>query len=186
MTKSKTKLNEEGEIQVEQKRANREIFLDYAPYLIIILVVIIIRTFIATPIRVNGASMDPTLNNGETMVLNKLGMHLRGINRFDIIVARSDDSFLIKRVIGLPGERVKYEDGRLYINDEKIDDPFSLSQTYDFEEVLVGADEYFVLGDNRHISQDSRNPHIGNIHISEIRGKTNIILFPFNRFGRVE
>jgi len=177
---------QEETIDAKQKRAHRNILLDLYPYLVIILVVVIIRTFIATPIRVNGASMDPTLYNGETMVLNKLAMHLRGIDRFDIVVARTNDSYLIKRVIGLPGERIKYQDGILYINGVEVEDNFALSHTNDFPEVLIDNNEYFLMGDNRFISQDSRNPAIGNIHQNDIRGKTNIILFPFNRFGMVE
>ena len=176
----------EGEKAIDQKKAHREIFLNYAPYLIIIIVVILIRTFIATPIRVNGASMDPTLIDGETMILNKLALNIRDINRWDIVVARTDGSNVIKRVVGLPGERVKYEDGVLYINGEAVEDNFSLTITYDFNEIKVDENEFFLLGDNRRISQDSRNPQIGNIHRDDIRGITNIIIFPFGRFGSVE
>ena len=92
-----------------QKKANKDILLDNLPYIIIILIILIIRAFIATPIRVNGDSMDPTLQDGETMILNKLGMKTAGIKRWDIIVIKTDDSYLIKRVIGLPGESIKYE-----------------------------------------------------------------------------
>ena len=177
---------EEETADVVQKRAHREVFLDYGPYLVIIIVVIVIRTFIATPIRVNGASMDPTLTNGETMILNKLVVRVRGIERWDIVVARTDGSNVIKRVIGLPGERIKYQDGILFINGEAIEDPFSLTFTYDFEERRIGSNEYFLMGDNRSNSQDSRNPVIGNVNRRDIRGRTNIILFPFNRFGSVD
>ena len=187
------KLKKETEIihideptELTQKRAHWEIFLDYGPYLVIIIVVIIIRTFIATPIRVNGASMDPTLVNGEMMVLNKLVVRTRGIERWDIVVVRVDNSNLIKRVIGLPGETIKYENGNLYINGQQKEDLFSLTTTYDFAERLIGPNEYFVMGDNRNISQDSRSEQIGNVSKSDIRGRTNIIIFPIGRFGRVD
>ena len=178
--------NTEKNMEIAQKRARKDILLDYAPYIVIIVVVILLRTFIATPIRVNGASMDPTINNGETMVLNKLSMHMRGLRRWDIVVARADDTHLIKRVIALPGETVKYYDGVLFINGEPVEDKFSLTTTYDFTEITVGENEYFLMGDNRAVSQDSRNPIIGNVSRKDILGKTNIILFPFSRFGMVE
>jgi len=120
------------------------------------------------------------------MILNKLVVRVRGIDRWDIVVIRVDGSNLIKRVIGLPGETIKYYEGNLYINGEQKDDPFSLTFTYDFEEIKIGANEYFVMGDNRSISQDSRSPQIGNVSRSDIRGRSNIVLFPFNRFGRVD
>jgi len=183
--KEKNFLDDEPEVTV-QKRAHREVFLDYGPYLVIIIVVILIRTFIATPVRVNGASMDPTLINGETMILNKLVLRVRGIERWDIVVARADGSNLIKRVVGLPGERIKYVEGILFINGEAKEDPFSLTVTYDFDEIIIGPNEYFLMGDNRSISQDSRNPIIGNVDRRDIRGKTNTVIFPFDRFGRVE
>ena len=128
--------------------------------------------------------MDPTLQDGETMILNKLGMKTAGIKRWDIIVIKTDDSYLIKRVIGLPGESIKYENGKLYIAGKEIKDNYSLTKTEDFEETIVGKNEYFVMGDNRFISKDSRK--IGTIDKSEILGKTNIIVFPFNRFGLVK
>lgn len=167
-----------------QKKANKDILLDNLPYIIIILIIIIIRTFIATPIRVNGDSMDSTLRDGETMILNKLGMRTSGIKRWDIVVIKTDDSYLIKRVVGLPGETVKYENGKLYIANKEVKDKYSITKTEDFDETTIDEDEYFVMGDNRFISKDSRI--IGNINKSEILGKTNIIVFPFNRFGLVE
>ncbi len=171
-------------LEEKQKKANKDIFLDYIPYLIIIIVVIIIRTFIATPVRVNGSSMDTTLKNGETMILNKLGMKVKGIKRWDIIVIKTETTYLIKRVIALPGESIKYEEGQLFINDVLTEDKYSKTLTEDFEEVKVGKNEYFVMGDNRFVSQDSRI--IGAVDKSEIKGKTNIIIFPLDRFGKVK
>jgi len=174
----------EGSEEEKLERARRDVLEDYMPYIIIILCVVILRTFIATPIRVNGSSMDDTLKNGEILVLNKLALRARGISRWNIIVAKLDGNYLIKRVVALPGETVRYEDGVLYIDGEKIDDDFSLTLTEDFEEFKVEAGKYFVMGDNRFVSQDSRM--IGSIDRKDIIGKTNIVLFPFGRFGIVE
>ena len=85
----------------------------------IILAIILIRTFIITPIRVNGTSMDTTLQDKEIMILNKINYKFNNIERFDIVVIKKDDSYLIKRVIGLPGETLKYVDDKLYINDKQ-------------------------------------------------------------------
>ncbi|MDD4188258.1 MAG: signal peptidase I [Bacilli bacterium] len=181
---SKNKEKELNNEEIKQKKAARDVFLDYLPYIIIILVVVILRTFIATPVRVNGTSMDPTLHNGETMILNKLGMKTKGINRWDIVVIDTEDSHLIKRVIALPGETIYYNDYKLYINGKALEDNYSLSKTEDFEFVKLNKDEYFVMGDNRSISKDSRT--IGSVNKKEIIGKTNIILFPIDRAGIIK
>ena len=165
-----------------QKKANKDILLDNLPYIIIILIIIIIRAFIATPIRVNGDSMDPTLQDGETMILNKLGMKTAGIKRWDIIVIKTDDSYLIKRVIGLPGESIKYENGKLYIAGKEIKDNYSLTKTEDFEETIVGKNEYFVM---EIIVLYLKIVEKLVLLINRNFRKTNIIVFPFNRFGLV-
>ena len=90
------------------------------------------------------------------MILNKLGMKLKGLNRFDIVVIKIEDNYLIKRIIGLPGESIMYEESKLYINGRNIEDKFSKTVTEDFEEVKLESDEYFLMGDNRFESQDSR------------------------------
>lgn len=152
------------------------------PYIIIIIVVILVRTFIATPVRVNGSSMYPTLKGNEIMLLNKLGH----INRFDIVVLKIDgrEDNLIKRIIGLPGETVEIKDNDIYINDKKIDDKYGYGVTYNIDKVTLKKDEYFILGDNRKISLDSRV--FGTIHKDEIKGTTDFIMYPFKSFGKVK
>ncbi len=152
------------------------------PYIIIIIVVILVRTFIATPVRVNGSSMYPTLKGNEIMLLNKLGH----INRFDIVVLKIDgrEDNLIKRIIGLPGETVEIKDNEIYINDKKIEDKYGYGVTYNIDKVTLKKDEYFILGDNRKISLDSRV--FGTIHKDEIKGTTDFIMYPFKSFGKVK
>lgn len=151
------------------------------PYIIIIIVVIIIRTFIFTPVVVNGPSMMNTLHNGDVMILDKIGMKIGGIKRFDIVVIQTGKTKIIKRVIGMPGETISYHDNKLYINGKEVSDNYSNEITYDFEEVKIPDGEYYVLGDNRTDSVDSRI--LGTIPKNEILGHATFIIYPFNRFG---
>ncbi len=152
------------------------------PYIIIIVVVVFIRTFIITPVKVNGNSMYPTLDGNEIMLLNKLGE----IDRFDIVVVLLDenDHHLIKRVIGLPGETIKISNSKIYINGKKLEDDFGYGRTYNVDAVTLGEDEYFVLGDNRVVSIDSRV--FGKVSREEIKGTTNFVMYPFGKIGKVE
>lgn len=154
------------------------------PYIIILMVVILIRTFIVTPIKVNGQSMYDTLNGSEIMIL----WRTKDIQRYDIVVAdliengKKTDT-LIKRVYGLPGETISCEDGVIYINGKKIDDSYAYGKTDDFGSITLGSDEYFLLGDNRGVSLDSRI--FGPINKKHIDGKTDFIIWPFKKFGKV-
>lgn len=152
-------------------------------FTILLLIIIIIRIFFYSPIRVNGSSMYPTLQDKEFMILNKIGLQ-KGINRFDIVVVESNGKYIIKRVIGLPGESVMYSDNKLYINGKAIEDNYSKSETENFENVILKDNEYFVMGDNREVSKDSRV--IGPVNVKNIKGKTNLVIFPFNKIGFVE
>ena len=159
------------------------IIKEYLPYLIILIFVLLIRTYIVTPIKVNGPSMEPTLKQNDLMILNKIGLK-NGINRWDIVVVKEDNKYIIKRVIGLPSESIAYIDGKLYINKRLVEDNYSLSNTKDFSEIYLKDDEYFVMGDNRAVSADSRM--IGPVKIEQILGKTSLRFFPFNKIGMVE
>ena len=156
---------------------------EYLPYVIIIIVVILIRTFLFTPIKVNGTSMYPTLEPNYFMILNKIGLN-KGLNRWDIVVVKENKKYIIKRVIALPGESVAYIDGMLYINKREVKDNYSLSKTNDFSEIYLKDNEYFVMGDNRAVSADSRM--IGPVNKDEIIGKTSFVFFPFNKMGNVK
>ena len=165
-----------------------KIVKELIPYIIIVIVVIVFRTFIATPIRVDGPSMEDTLKNGDILLLNKLN---KSIKRFDIVVIYKSDIRLIKRVIGLPGENIEYKDNELYINGKVVED-VALIRTGDFTlKELYGVDRipedyYFVLGDNRTVSKDSRYYDIGLIKRSEIAGTTSFRFFPFNKIGKIK
>lgn len=153
-------------------------FKTIIPYLIIAAVVIFIRTFVLTPVIVSGSSMDDTLKDGELLLLKKYD---KNYERFDIIVFDYGDSKLVKRIIGLPGETLEYKDGVLYINGEIIDDPFaSVTQNFKLSDTIP-ENHYFVMGDNRSNSSDSRL--IGPISEDTINGTTSFSLWPF---GSVE
>lgn len=164
-----------------KKHTYKDSLKELVPYAIIILVVVLIRTFLVTPVVVNGTSMTNTLQNGDTMILNKIGMKFNDIKRFQIIVIKTDKSYLIKRVIGLPGEVISYKDGKLYINEKVVDDPYYKNNTEDFEPVKIPNGYYFVMGDNRSNSMDSRI--IGPIKKDDIMGTTKLVIFPLSNIG---
>lgn len=159
---------------------------EYIPYIVIIIVVILIRTFIVTPIIVNGESMDHTLKDGEIMILNKIKPAIYGYKRFQIVVIKTGKTHIIKRIIGLPGETISYEEGILYINGKKTEDPYAGKYQISGVNTVLADDEYFVLGDNRAISKDSRYSDVGNIKEKDIMGNTKLVIFPFNKFGYAE
>lgn len=156
---------------------------EYLPFTLFVLLIVGIRIFICTPINVNGSSMSSTLKDGDIMLLNKIGLK-KGIERFDIVVIKNDNKYIIKRVIGMPGEVISYKDETLYINGKVYKDEYNLTGTGDIEPVKIEENEYYVMGDNRSISKDSRS--IGTIKKNKIIGKTNFIIYPFNKFGIVE
>lgn len=201
-TKNKNELTEE-EIKKNTNKAKWDLFKEYGPFIIILLFIIIIRTFIASPMSVSGTSMVPTLENGDYVLLYKLKMKTKGINRFDIIVINNKEGILVKRIIGLPGETLKYRvyeedgvqkneltiDGKVipeeFISDEyKNNTCYYKNQLCSEDGVTLGDNEYFVMGDNRLASKDSRI--IGIIDAKEIKGIAEVRLFPFNKFGKIQ
>lgn len=162
--------------------------------LIALLLAFVIRYFLFAPIVVDGQSMMPTLQNSDRLIVNKIGYTISKPERFDIIVfhATSEKDY-IKRVIGLPGDTIAYENDALYINGELVEElylaeyqksAYSLPLTGDFTlEDYTGAKvvpegHLFVLGDNRQHSKDSR--HIGFISYDSIVGSANVIFWPFS------
>ncbi len=159
-----------------------KLFKELLPYIMIVVVVVAIRAFIATPVRVDGASMNPTLEDGEILILKKYD---RSLERFDIVVLDYNGEKLVKRVIGLPGEKIAYKDDKLYVDGKRVKEPFEHEVTDDFElEEQIPEGYYFVLGDNRINSTDSRM--IGAISKEQIQGTTNFSIFPFDKFGTVK
>lgn len=161
----------------------------------------VIRQFFFAPIVVDGFSMMPTLKDTDRMVVNKISYAIGEPNHFDIIVFQAPEGkAYIKRVIGLPGDKVEYKEDTLYINDKAyaepyldeykaqlidggpLTEPFTLMDIIDQE--TVPEDHLFVMGDNRRFSKDSR--HIGVISYDKVLGKTNIIYWPIKDIRKVE
>ncbi len=155
-----------------------------------IAVAFIVRIFFFTPIAVDGASMEPTLQDEDRMIVTKMGEP----KRFDVIVFHAtEEEDYVKRVIGLPGDRIEYKDDTLYINGTPYDEPYLdeakqeltaglLTNSFTLRETPVQSDvvpegHLFVMGDNRRLSKDSR--HIGAIPIEKVVGTTKIVIYPF-------
>lgn len=166
------------------KEKIKKVVKELIPYVIILVTVVLVRSFLITPVIVSGDSMNPTLTNGELMILNKVAK----IDRFDIVVIKlrkqGKHEDLIKRVIALPGETIACEDGVIYVNDKKQEEKYSVGRTEDFEKITLGDDEYFVMGDNRENSSDSRL--FGPFKKDDIKGQTRLVLFPFKKIGTVD
>lgn len=148
------------------------------PYVLILIGVITLRTYIITPVIVSGNSMNDTLSDGDVLLLKKYD---KTYTRGEIIVFNYQNSKLVKRIIGLPGEKISYIDGKLYINEIEVYDEFSLI-THDFDLNDINYDVipegyYFVLGDNRNKSSDSRI--IGLVNEEQILGTTSFSMIPF-------
>ena len=158
-----------------------KILKEILPYIIIIVAVILIRSFIVTPVRVSGSSMHDTLIDGDILLLKKYD---KSYDRYDIVVFDRNNEMLIKRVMGLPGETIEIKDSKIYINDEEIKDIETDLITSDLEKTFIPKDTYFVLGDNRTVSNDSR--YFGPVSKNDIKGTVSFVVFPFSHFGKIK
>ncbi|MCP3030630.1 signal peptidase I [Halobacillus sp. A1] len=146
----------------------------------------ILRTFFFATSIVEGASMDPTLESGERVMFNKIIYYLDEPTHGDIVIIEKPAKNYVKRVIGKPGDTIEFRSNQLYINDQVQDQNYldhqSLSGTRDFGPIKVPEERYFVMGDNRSISKDSRNG-LGFVSEDEIIGRTELIIYPFNEIS---
>jgi len=159
-------------------------------YLLIVLVMtFLVVTYVGQRTKVIGSSMSPTLTDGDNLIVDKISYRFHDPERFDIVVfpfRYAEKTYYIKRIIGLPGETVFIdEEGTIYIDGEVLDEHFGKEVIQDpgraYETITLGEDEYFVLGDNRNNSSDSRDPVVGNIHRNELIGKAWMRIYPFNQ-----
>ncbi len=169
-------------------------FLSTSLYLLCVLgVCLLILKYVGQRTDVYGRSMMPTLQDGNSIILDKITYRLHDPERFDIIVFPFRDSSnknYIKRIIGLPGETVQIDtDGNIYINGEILSESYGREVMTNpgraISSITLGSDEYFVLGDNRNDSEDSRFTEVGNVKRSEILGRAWFRIWPFNEMGLV-
>lgn len=141
-----------------------------------------------------GNSMQPLLNNGDVVLVNRIVYNASRPKRNDVIVFKpngnENSNYYIKRIIGMPGETVQIIDGYVYIDGEELEELINVTQIEDpgiaSEPVTLAGDEYFVLGDNRSASEDSRMADVGNVKRSEIYGKAWFVASPFSNFGLIK
>lgn len=172
--------------------------LDTLRWVIICFVIVFLCTrFVFKPVRVDGESMYPTLENEEYGVSNVFSALLSDFERFDVVVVNYEetDSQWVKRIIGLPNETIEYRDDKLYIDGKYVKEPFfdedyrssqtmtGISFTENFGPITLQDDEYFLMGDNRPVSYDSRR--VGPFKESTIVSKSVIIVYPFDKVGIV-
>lgn len=150
-------------------------------------------TFVIQRTEVIGESMESTLLNGDNFFVDKISYRFKDPQRFDIIVfpfRHKENTRFVKRIIGLPGEMVQIDgDGNIYINGEELNEPYGKEVINPdkiglaINPIELGEDEYFVMGDNRNHSTDSREMAVGNIHRDEIIGRAWLRIWPLNKFG---
>ena len=157
---------------------------ELVPYIVIVIIVVLIRTYIVTPVIVSGDSMIPTLEDKQLLLLNKINYQFNDIERYDIVVIKIDKKEIIKRIIGLPGETIEYRNNILYVNGHEVENDYNFD-TDDFNlKSICNCDKipnnkYLVLGDNRKVSADSRI--IGLIDKENIEGKVDISIWPIKK-----
>ena len=175
------------------KKALKELFSTGLYLLIVLILTYLLVTFVGQRTEVDGASMENTLTHGDNLIVDKISYRFTDPKRFDIVVfpfQYQENTYYIKRIIGLPGESVRIdENGKIYINGELLEENYGkevikpenigLAE----ETIQLGEDEYFVMGDNRNNSLDSRTSMVGNVHRDEIIGRAWLRIWPFEEFG---
>jgi len=182
---------EQNAVQEEPEKSFLRDLLELVLYLAAAVVIcLLIVNFIAVRSIVDGNSMYPLLNDGDNLIVEKVSYYFHEPERFDVIVfelKNEPGTHYIKRIIGLPGERVRVADGIVYINGEPLtEDVYGrepMEKSYRAaEEITLGEDEYFVLGDNRNHSQDSRTVYVGNVERKQFVGRAWLRFWPFSAF----
>ena len=184
--------------RTREETKERSIFRELGGWLLYILIIIgltyLIITFVGQRTRVSGSSMETTLSNGDNLIVDKLTYHFKEPKRYDIIVfpyKYEENTYYIKRIIGLTGETVQVIDGYTYINGEQLVGDIYGAEVMEAagiaaEPITLGEDEYFVLGDNRNHSSDSRDPSVGILKRKDLMGRAWIRIYPFDKMGVIK
>lgn len=188
-------MEQDGDMK-EEERGKRGKTVRESVSFILYLIAIVVLTFlmiryVGQRTRVDGSSMENTLTNGDNLIVDKISYRFHEPERFDIIVfpyQYKEDTYFIKRIIGMPGETVQITDkGEILINGEELVESYGREVIKDpglaSDPITLGEDEYFVMGDNRNYSKDSRFPDVGNIKRADIIGKAWLRIYPFDKIG---
>lgn len=176
-----------------KKKVMRELLSTGLYLLCVLLSTWLLITFVVQRTEVEGSSMETTLSDGDNLFVDKISYRFRAPERFDIIVfpfQYKEDVYYIKRIIGLPGETVQIDErGNIYIDGEilaesygrEVISPDTIGRAA--EPITLGEDEYFVMGDNRNHSSDSRTEQVGNIHREDIIGRAWVRIWPLDKMS---
>ena len=178
----------------EEKRSDgvfREVFHMIFYLLFVVVATLLIIRYVGQRTEVSGSSMEATLSDGDNLIVDKISYRFRDPKRFDIIVfpyKYKEDTFYIKRIIGLPGETIQItSSGKILIDGEVLEESYGREVMNNpgiaAEPIALGENEYFVLGDNRNASADSRDPSVGVISGADIVGRAWLRIWPLNKIG---
>ena len=173
------------------KRIGKEILSFVLYFVIVIAAMLLIIHYVGQRTEVSGSSMENTLSDGDNLIVDKISYRFQDPERYDIIIfpyKYEEDTYYIKRIIGLPGEHVRIDDsGNIYINEKVLKESYGREVIQDpgiaRDEITLGEGEYFVLGDNRNNSSDSRASDVGLIHRKDLIGRAWIRVWPLSQIG---
>jgi signal peptidase I len=188
---SEENMPEENTPEGTGKRIGKEILSFVLYFVIVIAAMLLIIHYVGQRTEVSGSSMENTLSDGDNLIVDKISYRFHDPERYDIIIfpyKYEEDTYYIKRIIGLPGEHVRIDDsGNIYINEKVLKESYGREVIQDpgiaRDEITLGEGEYFVLGDNRNNSSDSRDPSVGIIQKKDIIGRAWLQIYPFDEFG---
>ena len=175
----------------KMKNALKEILSTSVYLLLVLCAAYLIVTYVGQRTQVSGSSMESTLSDEDHLIVDKISYRFKDPERYDIIVfpfQYDQDTYYIKRIIGMPGETIQIDDnGNIYIDGEILRENYGREVIKNpgraSEPIILGDDEYFVMGDNRNNSSDSRDPSVGNIHRKDIIGRAFMRIWPLSKFG---
>lgn len=181
----------------EEKVKETSIFKELLGWIVYIVAIVVLTyvviTFVGQRTQVSGESMMPTLEDGDNLIVDKITYRFTDPERYDIIVfpyQYEEDTYYIKRIVGLPGETIQIIDGVLYVNGEDIGENYGAEMMsaagIAIEPIVLGDDEYFVLGDNRNNSSDSRDVSVGVINGEDIIGRAWVRIWPLTSIGVIQ
>ncbi len=176
------------------KKVLKEILSTSLYILFVLCAVYLVIHFVGQRTQVQGSSMEPKLSNEDNLIVDKISYRFHDPERFDIVVfpfRYEENIFYIKRVIGLPGETIRIDEkGNILINGEILEESYGKeviqSPGRAYEDIVLADDEYFLMGDNRNNSTDSRDPSVGNVRRDEIVGRAWLRIWPLDQVGFIE